>query len=725
MSNTNDININARQLKMESMKRYRNHEEVKRKWVQINKSLNTGQSASIYSSIVMEALTLTDIVIEIILEEKLRKEEYERTNMFQQLQLLKQLNYPLSDAEISELTNIKRVRNIGAHNTESIISEQISYEDTIFSMEKIGHLLHKIGFLGKEDIKPSTDLLSAKIGDVIGGIYQLMGVIGQGGSSVVYSAKHKRLDTVVAVKEIHHDMLQYIDVSKEKSYLLSLSHKGIPRILDVVHDNQTYYIVMEFIEGKTLDQEVEKVGYLSETEALDIIIQTADILRYLHNEKNIIFQDLKPQNLMIDHQRKVHLIDFGYSKNIGDHDEGTYSGTPLFSSPEQVEGIQTDRRSDIYSLGAVLYYLVEGAPPKPNQERSYRRSVRAEMINLIEHALKSDRNQRFQTIDEFVMSAKAALLLKNRTNESVHEAERETNGASKRTPSKMIIVGAMVLALSLFLIMPKLMPVIRSMGEVINPISGNETGTDTNTPEPTETDNSGEHGDMMKVLEDFKQLYLKMDSQGLVELMHEDAFRYTDMSPNEYDDALYSYFSRNPAGFEFIRTSEVRRLSDDLYIADVTFRNGAGTFDEPLTFKKSGSDWKIMTGGMIDEVYRAPENIQSPPGEITFILDRVILTTKGAILKVRVDNLSPYDYTLGWVNKPRLNIKTDTQTYTAEVDIALNDKAVLKDTSKVIGLEVKGLEAIPESMEIHNIQRLLNSLPDLNAEIEVMTVNIP
>jgi serine/threonine protein kinase len=205
--------------------------------------------------------------------------------------------------------------------------------------------------------------------------YIIVETLGRGGMGAVYKALDQRLGKVpVAVKEMSSSAVKSGDLQaaiesfkKEATILVNLRHHALPRVTDFFSAGEDrWYLVMDYIEGQTLKDLLVRRGPIPENEVLDWARQLCEILDYLHNQKPpIIFRDLKPVNIMLTPDGKIKLIDFGIARNFSPGlttDTSAY-GSPGYSPPEQHGQQQTDARSDIYSLGATLYYLLTGIDP--------------------------------------------------------------------------------------------------------------------------------------------------------------------------------------------------------------------------------------------------------------------------------------------------------------------------------------------------------------------------
>lgn len=393
--------INGSGLKAQSLEKYGSRDEVTKKWISINKRLNPNRSIREYNAIVIEAMSLCELVIQNTL-----KKDFIEGRFIDNINMLIEKGCPVSDDEFSKLKRIKWYRNMAAHNTETVVQEIINYESAKDTLTTIGRLLFILGALSNDDIMPAGGKLQANVGDIIGETCLLQELIGKGGSGRVFKAYHKRLDLTVAVKEISHDLIGSIDVENEKNMLLSLRNDGIPRIYDIIEDNQTCYLVMDYIEGQTLKEYIDKMGRLPVSAVIRLTKELCNIMNYLHNFRGgIIFRDLKPDNIMLDRQTHIHLIDFGISKRSGTRENGNiYSGTACYSSPEQLNGDECDKRADIYSLGGVIYFMAEGRDPSEDSEQSYRRSTPEELVNIIDKAMARDKHDRYSSVEELSLN---------------------------------------------------------------------------------------------------------------------------------------------------------------------------------------------------------------------------------------------------------------------------------------------------------------------------------
>ncbi len=213
-------------------------------------------------------------------------------------------------------------------------------------------------------------------GSVIDGKYEILKQIGKGGMSVVYLAMDLRLNKQWAVKVIQrkgigkNNEIVLNKVPDDTELMKKLDHPAIPRIVDIIdrEDDPQIYIVMDYVEGDSLDKIVSEYGAQSEEVVIDWAKQICDTLNYLHNQKPpIIYRDMKPANLMLKPEGNLKIIDFGISREYKEQNlaDTTVMGTRGYAPPE-LGSRQTDARSDIYSLGMTLHQLVTGVDPRKN-----------------------------------------------------------------------------------------------------------------------------------------------------------------------------------------------------------------------------------------------------------------------------------------------------------------------------------------------------------------------
>lgn len=256
-----------------------------------------------------------------------------------------------------------------------------------------------------------------KTDTLLQGRYLVLKTLGRGGMGAVYLALDQRLNnTPVAIKEMSTKALGSGSIQaavdsfrQEASMLIKLRHPALPRIMDFLSSGDRWYLVMDYIEGETLEQIAAKRGLIPENEVLQWARQIGEILIYLHSQNPpIIFRDLKPSNIMLTPQGQIKLIDFGIARhfNQGRTSDTSAYGSHGFASPEQYGGNQTDPRSDIYSLGATLHCLLTGKDPKNNPFHfippSQLTAVSSQTEQVILNAVDMDASKRPQSITAMI-----------------------------------------------------------------------------------------------------------------------------------------------------------------------------------------------------------------------------------------------------------------------------------------------------------------------------------
>ena len=261
-----------------------------------------------------------------------------------------------------------------------------------------------------------------KIGSLVDGKYKILSEIGRGGMSVVYMAINEKANKTWAVKEVRKDGRMDFNIVRqgllaEIDTLKRLSHPNLPSIVDLIEDETSFIIVMDYIEGRSLDKIIAEAGAQDEALVVEWAKQLCDVLGYLHSQKPpIIYRDMKPANVMLKPNGSIMVIDFGTAKNYEiEYGETTGIGTVGYAAPEQYIGSglgRTDARTDIYCLGITLYYLLTNIDPCKNLISD--KSVRA--INpALSHGLDAiiKKCTEFQPSDRYQSCAELMYDLEN------------------------------------------------------------------------------------------------------------------------------------------------------------------------------------------------------------------------------------------------------------------------------------------------------------------------
>jgi serine/threonine-protein kinase len=262
--------------------------------------------------------------------------------------------------------------------------------------------------------------------------YQILGKIGAGAMAVVYKARQLSLNRIVAIKVLPKrftENREYVErFYKEGQAAGKLNHANIVQAVDVGEAGGYHYFVMEYVEGKTLYEDLSAGKVFGEQEALDIIIQVAEALRHAHSV-GLIHRDVKPKNIMINKEGIVKLADMGLARETTDieaakTEKGRAYGTPYYISPEQIRGeMDIDERADIYGLGATFYHLVTGRVPYMADDpvEVMKKHLKDQLVppdhintnlsagvsEVIELMMAKDKAQRYRNVDELLEDLQA------------------------------------------------------------------------------------------------------------------------------------------------------------------------------------------------------------------------------------------------------------------------------------------------------------------------------
>ena len=264
------------------------------------------------------------------------------------------------------------------------------------------------------------------IGEILGNRYELIEKIGEGGMAIVYKARDNKLSRLVAVKILKKEFANNKDISdkfkKEATAVANFSDANIVNVLDVGHEEEGNidYFVMEYVNGKTLKELIVEKGKLNYAVAISISIQIAKALECAH-KNNIIHRDVKPQNILVTESGIVKVTDFGIAKSSTSAtitNTTTIMGSAHYLSPEQAKGTFIDSRSDIYSLGIVLYEMVTGVLPfdgespvtialkhiqaEPTEPKKHNPSIPESLNNLIIKSMSKESTNRYQSCRELI-----------------------------------------------------------------------------------------------------------------------------------------------------------------------------------------------------------------------------------------------------------------------------------------------------------------------------------
>ena len=254
-----------------------------------------------------------------------------------------------------------------------------------------------------------------KCGDVLAGQYVVDALVGKGGMSCVYKAHLTQgANKVVAVKELpptvrlSSGQLVAQGIAAQVKVMQRIDYPGIAKLLDAFRTNDAFYLVFEYVEGRSLQSIVAAQGAIPEKQALAWALQLCNALGYLHAmNPPVVYRDMKPSNVLLDETGALKLVDLGIArefKGAGDQDKDTVAfGTCGYAPPEQYGRAQTDARSDIYALGCTMWQLVTGFPPPMEFPLPAANSVNAQVSSacseIIATCTQLDRQNRYQTCE--------------------------------------------------------------------------------------------------------------------------------------------------------------------------------------------------------------------------------------------------------------------------------------------------------------------------------------
>lgn len=318
------------------------------------------------------------------------------------------------------------------------------------------------------------------IGKILDERYEIIELIGSGGMANVYKALCHRLNRYDAVKIMRDETAANTELRRrfraESQAVAMLSHPNIVSVYDVSHSDDVEYIVMELIDGITLKQYLQKKSVLDPSEVLDFTIQTAKALEHAHS-KGIIHRDIKPQNIMLLKDGMIKVADFGIAslENTIEENNGETVGSVNYIAPEQARGEAPDARSDIYSLGIVMYEMLTGKLPyvgnsdvevavkhmntDPVTPRDIVPSIPEELERICLKAMNSNIDERYQSasemladLEEYKSQSLAAHVLEDSEAVLIDSEEPPRRRAKRSRRSKKIALSSGILAVLLFII---------------------------------------------------------------------------------------------------------------------------------------------------------------------------------------------------------------------------------------------------------------------------------
>ncbi|MFC2164720.1 protein kinase [Acidobacteriota bacterium] len=305
--------------------------------------------------------------------------------------------------------------------------------------------------------------------------YQIIEELGRGGMGRVYKAHDSDVKDKVALKlirpEISADKKTIERFQNELKLARKIGHRNVCRMYDLNKEEGSYYITMEYVSGEDLKSFVKRSGRLTVSKSIDIANQICEGLAEAHRV-GVVHRDLKPSNIMIDNEGNARIMDFGIARSVegkGITGAGVMIGTPEYMSPEQVEGKEIDQRTDIYSMGIILYEMLTGRVPfeggtaisiavkhkteTPKEPKEYNEQISDDLNGIILKCLEKDREQRFQSAKEVLSELEKIAKGIPTTDRSIPEKKPLTSreitvtlGLKKILVPVLVIVALIILA---------------------------------------------------------------------------------------------------------------------------------------------------------------------------------------------------------------------------------------------------------------------------------------
>jgi serine/threonine-protein kinase len=320
--------------------------------------------------------------------------------------------------------------------------------------------------------EPTTGLARSLIGAVLSGRYRLESKLGSGGMSTVYLARDETLERWIAVKVMHREISDQPDqierFRREARAVAQLSHPNVVAVIDAGEDGGYPYIVFEYVQGETLKQRIDRLGRLPVDEAAAYGIEIGRGLAAAHGRR-LVHRDVKPQNVLIDPEGRAKVTDFGIARSLesdGLTKTGRVLGTTDYVSPEQAMGQEVDDRTDIYSLGVLLYEMLTGEPPfqaetlvgvamkhvneqMPDVQKR-RPEVSAALAAVIERATAKEPKKRYSDMAAFLADLEGALEVEvSRAGTAHGEATTVIDSVRKRRiPRRASAAGGVLVLLA-------------------------------------------------------------------------------------------------------------------------------------------------------------------------------------------------------------------------------------------------------------------------------------
>jgi serine/threonine protein kinase len=302
--------------------------------------------------------------------------------------------------------------------------------------------------------------MALEIGDVLKGRYRIEAILGEGGMGTVYLAQDLLFDRPRAIKELYPDPVAdeskihaaRLQFEREARSLKNLHHKNLPHVSDYFSIDENDYLVMDYIEGESLEDILARKKRPTEPLVCEWLTQILDALEYCHRHQ-VLHRDIKPANIILTPQGRVMLVDFSLVKILDPRNPRTTTivrglGTPQYTPLEQYDGSagHTDARSDIYALGATLYHLLTGHPPQPVSQRilnpdthpaiqELNPKISPWMARFVHRAMTIRPEDRFQSTGEMRQELETRLF-KLKTQALVNSNSQDTAGSAQQGVSR-------------------------------------------------------------------------------------------------------------------------------------------------------------------------------------------------------------------------------------------------------------------------------------------------
>lgn len=317
-----------------------------------------------------------------------------------------------------------------------------------------------------------TPVKKLKRGTVFANRYEVIEELGVGGMGSVYKVFDKKIDEKVALKvlapEVAGDQRTIERFRFELKLARKVSHRNVCRMFDLSEEEGTQFITMEYVPGENLKSLIKRIGQLSLAKALSVARQMGEGLAEAHR-LGVVHRDLKPQNIMVDSEGNARIMDFGIARSIktkGITETGMIIGTPEYMSPEQVEGQEADRRSDIYSFGVILFEMVTGRVPfsgttplsiilkhkteRPPDPRAFVDQIPYELSRLILKCMEKHKENRYRSVDE-LLSELAEIEKEITTTQRGREEKRMKRVTGRNWKNIALYSGVAVLGVALIM----------------------------------------------------------------------------------------------------------------------------------------------------------------------------------------------------------------------------------------------------------------------------------